>query len=156
MSRTSRARRIAPGLGALGTALVAAMVLAPAAFASPQTKVNFFKYAPQDTTHHELWMNATNTGAYAYQDFEIELTQTTKISNVVLNVGKASYKTYCVAQNGGWPAIDCTLPAGLLKPGTTFGLVFFTSTVYPAGSQNLWFADDPQTGANEGEFDGPQ
>ena len=156
MSRTSRARRIAPGIGALVTVAVAAMALAPAALASPQTKVNFFRYAPQDTTNHELWMNATNTGANAYQDFEIELTQTTKISNVVLNIGKTSYKNYCVAENGGWPAISCSsLPPTLLKPGTTFGLVFFTSTVYPAGSQNLWFADDKATGANEGEFDGP-
>ena len=47
------------------------------------------------------------------------------------------------------------LPATLLTPGKTFSIKFTTSTVYPAGSQNLWFADD-KTGANEGEFDGPR
>src|SRR5690349_24112111 len=106
MSRTSRGRRIAPVVGAVLAALVAAMAFAPAALASPQTNVNFFKYNPADATHHALIFNATNTGANPYLDFEIELTQTTKISNVVLYVGKTAYKTTCVAQNGGWPAIS--------------------------------------------------
>lgn len=155
MSRIS-GRRIAPVLGALVTALIAAMAIAPVALASPQTRVNSFKYNPSDATHHALIFNATNTAANPMQDFDIELTQTTKISNVVLYVTgvKTPYATTCVPKNGGWPAIDCTLPANLIKPGTTFGIRFNTSTVYPAGSQNMWFADD-STGANEGEFDGP-
>jgi hypothetical protein len=156
MSRTSGSRRFAPVVGALVTALIAVMALAPAALASPQTRVNFFKYNTADSTHHALIFNATNTGANPLQDFAIELTATTKISNVVLYVTgvKTPNTTACVAQNGGWPAIQCTLPAGLIKPGGTFGIRFNTSTVYPAGSQNMWFADD-KTGANEGEFDGP-
>jgi hypothetical protein len=157
MSRSSPGRRIAPVAGAVVTALIAAMALAPAALASPQTRVNFFKYNPNDATHHALWFNATNTGTNPYLDFEIELTQTTKISNVVLYITGSKTPHYvCTAQNGGWPAITCnSLPPTLLKPGTTFGIQFKTSTVYPAGSQNLWFADDQASGANEGEFDGP-
>jgi hypothetical protein len=42
----------------------------------------------------------------------------------------------------------------LITPGTTFTINFQTSTVYPAGSSNIWFADD-KTGANEAEFNGP-
>jgi hypothetical protein len=152
MRRTSGGRRIGPGVGALVAAVIGVMAFAPAALASPQTRVNSFTYNPTDTTHHALIFNATNTGKNAYQDFYIELTQTTKISNVVLKVGKYTYPKKCVAQNGGWPAIQCTTT--LLKPGTTFTITFSTSTVYPAGSQNLWFADD-STGASNGEFDGP-
>jgi hypothetical protein len=155
MRRTSRGRRIAPGIGALVTAVIAVMAFAPAALASPQTRVNSFRYNPTDTTHHALIFNATNTGANPFMDFDIQLTQTTKISNPVLFIGKVSYKSICKAQNGGWPAIACgPLPATLLTPGKTFSIRFTTSTVYPAGSQNMWFADD-KTGANEGEFDGP-
>jgi hypothetical protein len=153
MSRNTGGRRIAPAAGALVTALIATLALAPAALATPQTRVNFFKYNPSDTTHHALIFNATNTGTNPYNDFYIELTQTTKISNVVLRIGSAAYTNVCVAKNGGWPAIQCSAPT-LLKPGTTFGIRFNTSTVYPAGSQNLWFADD-KTGATNGEFDGP-
>ena len=134
------------------------MALAPAAFASPQTKVNFFKYNPADATHHALWFNATNTGANPYQDFEIELTQNTKISNVVLYiVGKKRH-----TRPSAWPrtAVGRPSTARFRRPcssrGRRSGIKFNTSTVYPAGSQNLWFADDQQTGANEGEFDGPQ
>src|SRR6476646_5137560 len=115
MSRTIGGRRIAPAAGALVTALTAVMAFAPAALASPQTRVNSFKYDATDATHHALIFNATNSGKNAYQDFYIELTQTTKISNVVLIIGKNTYPKVCVAQNGGWPAIQCT--TGLLKPG---------------------------------------
>jgi hypothetical protein len=152
--RRTFGRRIAPAVGVFVTATIAAMALAPVALASPQARVNSFTYNPADATHHALIFNATNTGANPYQDFYIELTQNTKISNPVLFIGKVSYKSVCVAKNGGWPAIDCTPPATLLTPGKTFSIKFTTSTVYPAGSQNMWFADD-KTGANEGEFDGP-
>jgi hypothetical protein len=158
MRRTLSGRRIAPAVGALVTATVAAVAFAPAAFSKtqppkPQTRVNSFTYDTTDATHHKLIFNATNTGKNAYNDFYIELTQTTKISNLVLVIGTTTYTNKCVAENGGWPAIQCSVPA-LLTPGTTFTLKFSTSTVYPAGSQNLWFADDAN-GANSGEFDGP-
>jgi hypothetical protein len=157
MSSTSRGRRVAPLLG-LVTAMIAVLALAPAAFAStpkPQvrTQVNSFTYNAADPTHHQLVFNATNTGVYGYQVFYVMLTQVTKVSNPMLSVGTTQYKGKCVALNGGFPAIQCTAPA-IMTPGTPFSISFTTSTVYPAGSTSMWFADD-QTGAGSGSFIGP-
>ena len=162
MSSTSRGRRVAPLLGIV-TAMIAVLALAPAAFAAAPktsvpkpkvgTQVNSFTYNAADATHHQLVFNGTNTGAYGYQVFFIELTQVTKISNVMLSVGTTQYKGKCVALNGGFPAIECTAPT-VMTPGTPFSISFSTSTVYPAGSTSMWFADD-QTGAGSGSFIGP-
>jgi hypothetical protein len=162
MSITSRGRRVAPLLG-LATAMIAVLALAPAAFAAakpaaprPQvrTQVNSFSYNAADATHHQLVFNATNTGTYGYQVFYVMLTQVTKVSNVMLSVGTTQYKGKCVALNGGFPAIECTAPT-VMTPGTPFSISFTTSTVYPAGSTSMWFADD-QTGAGSGSFIGPK
>jgi hypothetical protein len=157
MSSTSRGRRVAPLLGIV-TAMIAVLALAPAAFASTPkpkvgTQVNSFTYNAADATHHQLVFNATNTGAYGYQVFYVMLTQVTKISNVMLSVGPTKYAGKCVAMNGGFPAIQCTAPT-IMTPGTPFTISFTTSTVYPAGSTSMWFADD-QTGAGSGSFIGP-
>jgi hypothetical protein len=156
MSITSRGRRVAPLLG-LVTAMIAVLALAPAAFAAsrPQvrTQVNSFTYNAADATHHQLVFNATNTGIYGYQVFYVMLTQVTKVSNPMLSVGTTQYKGKCVALNGGFPAIQCTAPT-IMTPGTPFSISFTTSTVYPAGSTSMWFADD-QTGAGSGSFIGP-
>jgi hypothetical protein len=161
MSITSSGRRVAPLLG-LVAAIIAVLALAPAAFAAtkpaapkPQvrTQVNSFAYNAADATHHQLVLNATNTGVYGYQVFFVELTQVTKISNVMLSVGTTQYKGKCIAMNGGFPAIQCTAPT-VMTPGTAFSISFTTSTVYPAGSTSMWFADD-QTGAGSGSFVGP-
>jgi hypothetical protein len=158
MSITSRGgRRVAPLLG-LVTALIAVLALAPAAFAATakpkvSTQVNSFTYNAADPTHHQLVFNATNTGVYGYQVFYVMLTQVTKVSNPMLSVGTTQYKGKCVALNGGFPAIQCTAPA-IMTPGTAFSISFTTSTVYPAGSTSMWFADD-QTGAGSGSFIGP-
>lgn len=161
MSITSRGRRVAPLLG-LVTAMIAVLALAPSAFAAtkaaapkPQvrTQVNSFSYNAADATHHQLVFNATNTGTYGYQVFYVMLTQVTKVSNPMLSVGTTQYKGKCVALNGGFPAIECTAPT-IMTPGTPFSISFTTSTVYPAGSTSMWFADD-QTGAGSGSFIGP-
>jgi hypothetical protein len=155
MSITSHGRRVAPVLGIV-TALIAMLALAPAAFAARsqvRTQVNSFTYNAADATHHQLVFNATNTGLYGYQVFYVELTQVTKISNVMLSVGSTQYKGKCLALNGGFPAIQCTAPT-IMTPGTPFTISFSTSTVYPAGSTSMWFADD-QTGAGMGSFIGP-
>ena len=161
MSSTSRGRRVAPLLGIV-TAMIAVLALAPAAFAAtktaapkPQvrTQVNSFTYNAADATHHQLVFNATNTGTYGYQVFYVMLTQVTKVSNVMLSVGTTQYKGKCVALNGGFPAIECTAPT-VMTPGTPFSISFSTSTVSPAGSTSMWFADD-QTGAGSGSFIGP-
>jgi hypothetical protein len=161
MSITYSGRRVAPLLG-LVAAIIAVLALAPAAFAAtkpaapkPQvrTQVNSFAYNAADATHHQLVFNATNTGTYGYQVFYVMLTQVTKVSNVMLSVGTTQYKGKCVAMNGGFPAIQCTAPT-VMTPGTSFSISFTTSTVYPAGSTSMWFADD-QTGAGSGSFVGP-
>ena len=158
MSITSRGRRVAPVLGALVAAMIAVLALAPATFAAAPkpkvaTKVNSFTYNAADATHHQLVFNATNTGTYGYQVFYVMLTQVTKVSNVMLSVGTTQYKGKCVALNGGFPAIECTAPT-VMTPGTPFSISFTTSTVYPAGSTSMWFADD-QSGAGSGSFIGP-
>jgi hypothetical protein len=160
MSSTSGGRRVAPLVGIV-TAMIAVLALAPAAFAATPrvakpkvgTQVNSFTYNAADPTHHQLVFNGTNTGAYGYQVFFIELSQVTKISNVMLSVGTTQYKGSCVALNGGFPAIQCAAPT-VMTPGKAFTISFTTSTVYPAGSTSLWFADD-QTGAGSGSFIGP-
>jgi hypothetical protein len=160
MSITSGGRRVAPLLG-LVAAMIAVLALAPAAFAATKpapkpavrTQVNSFSYNAADATHHQLVFNATNTGTYGYQVFYVMLTQVTKVSNPMLSVGTTQYKGKCVALNGGFPAIQCTAPT-IMTPGTPFSISFTTSTVYPAGSTSMWFADD-QTGAGSGSFIGP-
>jgi hypothetical protein len=158
MSSTIGGRRVAPALVALVTALIAALALAPGAFARPNAKVTSFKYDPTDATHHRLIFSGTNTGtnigSLGWDTFYLELTQTTKISNAMLTVGTTQYPGVCVGVNGGWPVVKCTPPTTLLTPGTSFTITFTTSTVYPAGSTSMWWADD-HSGPNVGTFVGP-
>jgi hypothetical protein len=135
-------------------AVVAALAFVPAASALPSPTVSSFTYT-EGSSPQALTVQATNSGTNALQVFAIELTATTTLKNVALTVGGTSHSGVCTAQNGGWPAIQCNFPAGLVPPGTAFTITFTASPAYPAGSQNLWFADDA-TGANSGEFDGPR
>ena len=132
---------------------VAALAFVPAASAIPSPTVNSFTYT-QGSSPQALTVQATNTGSNELQVFAIELTATTTLKNVALTVGGTNHAGVCVAKNGGWPAIQCDFPSGLIPPGTSFTITFTAGPAYAAGSQNLWLADDA-TGANEGEFDGP-
>jgi hypothetical protein len=140
-------------IGVSAAAAAAALTFVPAASALPSPTVSSFTYA-QGSSPQALTVQATNTGSNELQVFAFELTATTTLKNVALTVGGVSHSGVCAAHNGGWPAIQCNFPAGLIPAGTAFTVTFTASPAYPAGSQNLWFADDA-TGANSGEFDGP-
>jgi hypothetical protein len=155
MSTTHGRRRFVPVFGALFAVMVAVLALAPAALAKPNTKTNFFKYDPTDTTHKSLIESATNTGKNPLDVYDIELTQNNmKLSSVMLTIGTTQYPGVCTAQNGGFPVVQCLPKGNTMAPGVTWTITFKTNTVYAAGSQNIWFADD-KSGANNGAFTGP-
>jgi hypothetical protein len=154
MSRTKGLRRIVPAIGALVTTMAAALAIAPAALAIPHATVSPFTYASSDATKHTLSVTATNTGSNPLDVFDLLVMQSTKLSNVTLTVGTTQYPKVCTAINGGFPVVQCTPPATLMTKGATWTITFKTSTVYPAGSTSMWFADD-KTGANNGALTGP-
>jgi hypothetical protein len=137
-------------------AVIAALVFASAAYATPAVAINSFTYNASDSTHQSLVLKATNTGTDPLTTFAIQLARNGTARSALLTVGGKSYSSYCVAENGGktFPAIECNMPSGVVPAHTAFTVSFAIAPVYPANQTNIWFAGD-KTGVNEANFTGP-
>jgi hypothetical protein len=72
---------IAPKLGVVVAAVMAALAFAPAAQAAARIAINSFTYDPSDSSGHTLILTATNNSGMSLYEFELQLSGNATISN---------------------------------------------------------------------------